>query len=407
MSLRKQPLGEVPESTAKVAHRAFKKGNIYIRVADELGTIYDFSDFAKLFPAKGQPAEHPVRLILTTMLQFAEGLSDREAADAVRGRIDWKYLLRLELDDPGFDFSILSEFRGRLLKHESAQMLLDRLIEVLKEKGLIKSRGKQRTDSTHVLAAIRVLNRLELVHETLRATLESLATVVPNWVREQIPGEWFKRYERRFFSYDAPKSEKGRNDLARTIAVDGFTLLKKIDSALGMQWLREIPSVQTLRKVWQQQFTQPPEPPRFLEHQEQPPSAERIASPHDDEARFSIKKGCEWTGYKVHLTETCDDGLPRIIVNVETTPATTPDWNMLPTVHKSLERREMLPSDHLADTGYVSADTIVSSKRDYDVRVIGPPLEDSSWQAREGGFDKTCFNIDWEKKTGHLPCRQN
>jgi transposase len=267
----------------------------------------------------------------------------------------------------------------------------------------VKSRGKQRTDSTHILAAIRVLNRLELVHETMRAALESLATVVPDWLSREAPEAWYKRYERRLFSYYAPKTEKARDDLARIIATDGFSLLTKIDSASGMQWLREIPAIQTLRKVWEQQFTQPPDPPRFLEHVEQEPSAERIASPHDKDARFSIKKGVEWTGYKVHFTETCDEDLPRIIVNVETTPATKPDWGMLRPIHESLKRKDMLPSDHMADTGYVSIDSLMSSKQAYGVRVIGPPLEDSSWQAREGGFDKTYFDIDWEARRATCP----
>lgn len=138
--------------------QAFKKGNIYTKIADDLGTIYDFDDFVSLFPATGQPAEHPVRLALISIAQFAEGLSDRDAADAVRARIDWKYLLRMDLEDPGFHYSVLSEFRDRLNKHEDGQILFNRLIDVLKEKGLVKSKGKQRTDSTHVFASIRLLN---------------------------------------------------------------------------------------------------------------------------------------------------------------------------------------------------------------------------------------------------------
>jgi transposase len=128
--------------------------------------------------------------MLVTLLQFAEDLTDRQAAEAVRGRIDWKYALSLPLDDPGFDFSVLSEFRTRLLALGSAQSLLDTLLAQLKTRGILKARGRQRTDSTHVLAAIHVVNRLELVGETLRQALNSLAVVAPAWLQDQLAVDW-------------------------------------------------------------------------------------------------------------------------------------------------------------------------------------------------------------------------
>src|SRR5215510_9137947 len=134
-----------------------------MQVADRLGTIDQDAQFAALFPRRGQPAEAPARLALVTVLQFAEGFSDRQAADAVRGRIDWKYILGLELTDPGFDHTVLSEFRTRLLTGGAERLLLDTLLTRLRAQGLLKPRGRQRTDSTHILAAIRVLNRLERV----------------------------------------------------------------------------------------------------------------------------------------------------------------------------------------------------------------------------------------------------
>lgn len=402
--MRKQPLGEIPENTARVAKASFRKGNVYMKIADELGTIFDFSDFVSLFSSKGQPAEHPVRLALTVVLQFAESLSDRDAADAVRGRIDWKYLLHLDLEDPGFDFSVLSEFRDRLIKHDAGVMLLDKLIEAAKEKGLIKTRGKQRTDSTHVLAAIRVLNRLELVHETMRNALETLATVSPDWLQKQAHPEWYDRYGRRMFSMNAPKTDKGRDDLARKIGSDGFKLLEAIDAAKDMLWLSEIPDVKILHRVWTEQYTQPPEPPKFRDHENQPPSAERIASPHDPDARYSTKRSTEWTGYKAHLTETCDQGLPRIITNVETTVATTPDFVPLKDIHTALSERNLLPSEHLLDAGYMSADNLVTSLNAHQVKLIGPPLPDSSWQSRsKTGLDKSQFVVEWEIKKVTCP----
>src|SRR5262244_1354631 len=171
MSLRPQPIGPIPEQTARVAHAAFPKGNPYLMLRDQLGTIFQDDNFATLFPAWGYPGLPPWRLALVTIMQFRENLSDRQAAEAVRARIDWKYLLGLELTDPGFDFSVLSEFRDRLLAGEAEERLLDTLLERCRAMGLLKARGQQRTDATHVLAAVRSLHRLELVAETLRAAL--------------------------------------------------------------------------------------------------------------------------------------------------------------------------------------------------------------------------------------------
>src|SRR5262249_21232886 len=161
------------------ARAAFPRGNIYMQVADRLGTLYHDTQFAALFPTRGQPAEAPAHLALATVLQFAEGLSDRQAADAVRSRIDWKYVLGLDLTDPGFHHTVLSEFRTRLGTGKAEHLLLDTLLTLARTQGLLKTRGRQRTDSTHVLAAIHVLNRLERVGETLRAAPAILILTLP------------------------------------------------------------------------------------------------------------------------------------------------------------------------------------------------------------------------------------
>ena len=146
MTLHPQAIGIVPEETVRVARAAFRKGNLYLRIRDELGTLYEDPCFASLFPNVGQSALAPWRLALVCLFQFLEGLSDRQAADAVRSRIDWKYILGLELADPGFDFSVLSEFRTRLLAHEAGSLLLDQMSEQFKARGWLKERTRQRTD---------------------------------------------------------------------------------------------------------------------------------------------------------------------------------------------------------------------------------------------------------------------
>ena len=189
MSLRPQTgVFPVPEDTARVARAAFRRGNPYLLLRDRLGAVFEDAGFADLYPKRGQPAYAPWRLALVTLMQFREGLSDRQAAEAVRARIDWKYLLGLGLDDPGFDFSVLCGSRGRLLEHEATGRLLARVLDAAREGGLLKARG--RTDSTHVLAAVRDLNRGELLAETLRATLNAIAAAAPDWLRALAPPEW-------------------------------------------------------------------------------------------------------------------------------------------------------------------------------------------------------------------------
>ncbi len=170
MSMQPQSIPSVPPDTEAVARAAFPKGNIYVLLRDNLGSIYSDVDFAALFSQRGQPAQSPWRLALISVMQFVENLSDRQAAEAVRSRIDWKYALSLPLTDPGFHFSILSEFRQRLIEGDAEQLLLDKLLEQLRDLGLLKEK-RQRTDSTHILTAVRHLNRLETLGETFRAAL--------------------------------------------------------------------------------------------------------------------------------------------------------------------------------------------------------------------------------------------
>jgi transposase len=250
MSLKPTPIEPVPEATARIAKAAFRKGNPLLKLRDELGAIFRDADFADLFPRRGQPGLAPWRLALVTLLQFREDLADRRAAEAVRARIDWKYLLGLELDDPGFDASVLCEFRARLLAGGAEERLLDRLLARCRELGLLKARGRQRSDTTHVLAAVRLLNRLELVGETLRAALNELATVAPDWLRAVAPKAWYERHALRVEDGRLPRSAAEREAYARTVGEDGFALLDRLDEPATPEELRGLPKVLILRQVW-------------------------------------------------------------------------------------------------------------------------------------------------------------
>ena len=404
MSLLPAPIGEVPDETVRVARAAFPHGNTYMHMRDELGTFYEDADFAKLFARCGQPAQSPWRLALVLVMQYAEGLSDRQAADAVRARIDWKYALSLDLGDPGFDHSVLSEFRDRLLKGDAEELLLDRMLERFKAKGYLKARGKQRTDSTHVLAAVRQLNRLETVGETLRAALNSVAALAPEWLRRQVTAEWFERYSRRVEEYRLPKGEQARAAYAAQIAADGFHLLTVVTTNTAPPRARDLAAIDVLRQVWEQQFIEDGDKVRFRRAgQELAASAERIDTPYDPEARFSTKRSMAWVGYKVHLTETCDEDAVHLITDVKTTGACLPDVEVGTAIQEKLVRKQRAPSEHLLDTGYIDAQLLVESKQKRDIEVIGPARLNYHWQAHTaGGLDLSHFEIDWAAR--HVTC---
>lgn len=413
MSLQPGPWPEIPEMTARVARVAFPKGCLAIRVRDELGPLFADDQFAAAFGVRGRPGWSPGQLTLISVLQFAERLTDRQAADAVRGRIDWKYALGLALDDPGFDFTVLTGFRARLIEHGLEQKALDLVLARLSELGLLRSGGRARTDATHVLAAVRTLNRIEFVGETMRAALEALAAATPGWLADHIPAEWAKRYGARVDSYRMPQGEDARAELAVTIGRDGFHLLEAVVSPDAPAWLREIPAVRVLRTAWVQQYhrtitTTAGTEVAWRENKDLPPGRARLASPYDIDARYGVKRGSGWTGYKVHLTETCDDTekshTPHLVTNVETTDATVTDQEMTPLVHEHLARHGLLPSEHVVDAGYMSADLILISMAEHGVTLLGPVGADTTWQASNpDAFDLGHFTIDWDAEQVTCP----
>jgi transposase len=325
-------------------------------------------------------------------------------ADAVRSRIDWKYLLCLELTDSGFDHTVLSEFRSRLLKAEAEQLLFDTLLTKVREKGLLKARRRQRTDSTYVLAAVRAMNRLECVVETMRHALNCLAIVAPEWLREHSPAEWADRYGPRADDYRMPTTKDKREAYANIIGIDGWKLLTDIYASDSPPWLCEVPAVETLRRVWVQQYIYSEGVVRWRDSDNTPPSALMISSPYDTDAHYARKRSMSWIGYKVHLTETCDEERPHLITHVETTDAPAGDSDAVVPTHEALEKKELLPSTHLVDAGDVEAKLLVKIPREYGVDLYGPTRADYHWQSQAGqGFDAGSFSIDWDKQQVTCP----
>ena len=397
----------IPESTVQVAQAAFPHGCLAMRMADTLGHLYQGPQFTECYAAIGRPAEDPVRLALVTILQFLEHLSDRQAADAVRGRIDWKYLCALDLCDPGFDASVLSEFRARLIAGNREHLLFETVLTYFQEQGLVTARGRQRTDSTHVLAAVRQMNRLERVIETVRATLNVLATVAPEWVRTHIPREWIARYDHRAERYRLPKAKTDQAVLAHEIGGDGRQILDWIATDEDHHWLAEVAMVKTLQRVWDEQYLCAEEGWRWRTEKELISSFEQVPSPYDPEARWATKGNIQWVGYKMHVTESCDDQTPHVITHVWTTTAAVSDDAAIPVIHQALHERGLTPQEHLVDTGYTDADNLATSQQHYGITLLGPVTRDPSWQEKaEQGFAKSDFVVDWEQQQVICPTGQ-
>jgi hypothetical protein len=398
MSMFPQLWPEVPAGTARVARAAFRKGSLAIRVRDELGAWCQDADFAGVYQAAGRPGISPAQLAMVSVLQFAENLTDRQAADAVRGRLDWKYCLGLELDDDGFDFSVLSQLLGR---------------------GLVAAGGRQRTDSTHVLARIRELNRLELAGETLRAALEALAAAAPGWLATVIDASWQEAYGQRIDQIRLPASQAKRDALAVRYGRDGYRLLEAVRGPGAPGWARDLPAVAVLRRVWvQQYYREVSDRGEKVERRERdqhglPPGRARIVSPYDLDARCSEKRGTRWAGYKTHWSETVSDGadddpvtgrpeVPNLITNVATTPAPVTDHEMTGPVHDQLEARQVLPGEHLADAGYASADQLIAA-RQRGITLLGPLLAGAPPGGRAGRYPAAAFTIDWDHRQVTCP----
>jgi len=362
----------------------------------------------------------------------------------VREKLSWQYALGLDLDDPGFDHTVLSEFRARVVDHGLEERVLDLLLDRLVEVGLLGPGGKQRTDSTHVVSAVRDLNRLELAGESVRACLEALAACAPWWLAEviDVPG-WSRRYTARVDSWRLPTSEAKRTELALAYARDGYALVEACYRADAPGWVREVEAVQVLRVVVLQNYTRTVTETgtevarREAERDGLPPGRFRLSSPYDTDARWGVKRDTFWNGYKVHLSETCDaeeaatsrqgDGAgarsqpcpsatagsghserspqrPNLITNVATTAATVPDSAMTEAIHHALDRRGLLPAEHYVDSGYPSAELVADAARDYGIALISPMLLDTSRQARAGtGLHAAAFTIDWDRKQVTCP----
>jgi transposase len=404
MSMSPQGLQPIPEETERIARRSFPKGTLAMQLRDELGPIYSDEQFVDLFAKRGKGAFSPSTLALVTVLQAAEGLTDRQAAHAVRGRLDWKYALGLAVDDAGFDASVLTEFRARLVEHAVEDLVLGPIIQLAQKRGWIKAGGKQRTDSTAVLASVRALSSLESVGECMRMSLNALAEINPSWLQATLHEDWFDRYVHRFELARFPKAESQRQQLRAQVGQDVEKLLGALDAVSTPEDLRQLPEISLLRQIFDQHYEKTGEHvqwrdgPKVQNH-------ERVVSPYDAEARESRKRDTTWLGWKVHLTETCDQDsdVPHLITHVETTPATVQDCEVMEEISEDLRTKQIAPSEHFVDQGYTSGEQLVKQS-EQGTQIVGLVQESTSWQKREQmGYAAEDFELDWQQRVATCP----
>jgi transposase len=255
-----------------------------------------------------------------------------------------------------------------------------------------------------VLGALRVLSKWERTAETMRAALNALAAADPEWLTEHSDPEWLERYARRVEDQRLPKGKEAREEYLKTVGADGMRLLGQLDASYTPQGLKKLAEVEILRQVWEQYYDVSDGQIRVLDQKEMPEGARCIESPYEMEARYSTKRSMGWVGYKVHLTESCDEGLPHLITDIHTTAATATDVKQLTPIQQRLAASGMLPAEQLADSSYVCGSNLVSSHARHEIDLIGPALKDNTWQAKAGeGFDVANFRIDWEKKAVICP----
>jgi transposase len=292
-------------------------------VRDRLDGLWCDEDFADWYPRDGRPGLSPAQLATVCVLQFLLGMSDRQAAEAVRCRIDFKYAMALELDDPGFHHSVLADFRERLAEDGRADRLLDLALARLKEAGLVSERTTQRTDSTHVVAAVRDLTRLELVTEAVRAALEEVARAAGHLLVGLVDEEWGRRYGRPVRLGKNPTRPKAGILAAGN---DACRLLERLNQ--DRSGYRPGPAAQALRQIIVQNYCRDAAGRLSWRTDEDgglPPSSLVIVSPYDTTARY-VRHGhiIRWKGFAAHLTETCTAGSANVITDVAARPPHPP-----------------------------------------------------------------------------------
>lgn len=389
---------QIPEATRDVGEAILDMDDLCRFLGEHLEDICGVDAFQGLYAEEGRPGVSPIILALVTIFQFWEDLPDRKACEQAVKRIDWKYALRQELTWLGFHFSDLCRFRERLLAHRASEALFEGVLAYLSERGYLRKRGKQRTDSTHVLAQVARLSQVELKWESLRMALTDLLSVHAQWALHTLGADFVRTYSQSRATYRI--SQAALEELDRQLVQAGLELLKAVESANQPEW-RDLPYVRLLYAVFeQQQVCFPAEVWAAWEASSRPTDSGLIQSPHEPEARYGEKRGQGWVGYKTHITESIEPEGRHFITDVLVALAPQHDSLALDRIQQRLIARDVCPGQQYVDQGYMSAEQIVSSaQRGIDLR--GEVQASPSRKAK--GFRLQDFDIDLRQRSARCP----
>lgn len=393
MTMHGRDLSEMPPDTAAVGQRVMRADNPCRVIGDALADVLSDEQFSEMYQPTGREAVSPSMLAMVTLFQFQEQVPDREAAEMVAVRLDWKYALHLPLDYTGFDFSILCDFRRRILEHGKEALVFEAILEKVKALGFIKKRGKARTDSIAVIGAVRALSILETVSETLRVAVRAIEKADPTWAGREVPASFREQYARMRPEYRLSKEE--REAALRQTGRDGFWLLDRIEASAPKE-VREAEAVKVMQAVWEQRYDRVEG--KVTTREGTADCTELIVTPHDPGVRAGEKRGKKWHGEKAHVTETAEAGKVNFITDVTTAGASSGDGEALPRIREGLARRDLSPPEQYVDAGYVSGKQMTESRAAGTV-LMGPPLPDTS----PNGFKIRDFEIDRAARRAACP----
>ncbi len=398
MSLKDRFPCAVPEETAQIVEPLLAEDSLYRLVGECASEFVSDDDFTGLYAVEGRPGVNPVVLSLVTIFQFVEKLPDRMAAHMAVMRLDWKYALRQPLSWGGFHYSDLCNFRKRLLAHGQEAVLFEGLLAYLKQRGLVSAGGRQRTDATHIIGAVKQMSDVEVVREAVRLAVGALMSTDATWTLQHLPISFITSYKRSW-----PNYRMGQEELEEFIQQTGEEARWLLDQValLASVELQRLPEVRQLAQIWEEQYQYVDDPERALAvRRGQDYQTNRIRSPHDPEVTYGIKGNgaLTWVGYKVHVTETIEE--PRFITDVTLTPSSARDVGDLATIQHRLAERELTPARQYVDQGYMSGENIAASEqRGIELQGrIGPDT-----QGKPPGFRLEDFEVDMPAQRATCP----
>jgi transposase len=386
----------IPEEIGTWGESYLEPDNLYRVVGNQLYSSMSWDELKSMYSNMGRPPINPIILSLVTIFQYLEDIPDRVAASFVKTRLDWKYALHLPLDDSGFHYSDLCNFRKRLLSHGKESLIFDELLESIRTLGFLKKRKYQRSDSTHVLAKVCHLSRLENLSEGLRLALRAIEKADAVFYQVKLPAPYREQWDTRLNDYRMTDEE--RKQALERAGQDIRWLLEFLKTNRAS--FLSLPELEVLQTLFQQNFTIHAQAVQQLLLRKQCANGkEKIQTPHDPEAHYSTKRGKSWTGYKMHVTETANDkGEVNFITDVVTTNACDRDNETLPQIQENIEKRNLNPDQQFTDKAYITGNNLANSQ-DHGIKLMG----EASQLANNGLFTADDFIIDHETKTATCP----